>query len=138
MFFKIDSWNFQYLSEIGFHECPQNFNLFSSFRQLLFSFFLPVVWLSWNFVRFLVIPFHLIFKVSAFYLEKQKSFISKKHFFWPLSIPKQKCFVYWLNFLEGVEQTDNKKLLDCPGPKNVFLCFPLHFFFLTQPTCFVY
>ena len=34
-------------------------------------------------------------KVSALYLEKQKSFISKKT---PLSISKQKSLVYWLNF----------------------------------------
>ena len=42
-------------------------------------------------------------KVSAFYLEKQKSFIPKKNFFRQLSISKQKSFVYWLNFPEGFE-----------------------------------
>ena len=42
--------------------------------------------------------FKLNLKVSAFYLEKQKSFIPKKIFFKPLSISKQKSFVYWLNF----------------------------------------
>ena len=40
-------------------------------------------------------------KVSAFYLEKQKSFIPKKNIFKPLSISKQKSFVYWFNFPEG-------------------------------------
>ena len=71
----------------------QNFNSFSSFRQLLFSFFLSVVWLSWNFVRF----HKILFQTVAFYLEK-KSFIPKKNCFWPLSISKQKSFVDWLNF----------------------------------------
>ena len=37
-------------------------------------------------------------KVSAFYLEKQKSFIPKKIYFRPLSISKQKSFVYRPNF----------------------------------------
>ena len=40
-------------------------------------------------------------KVSAFYLKKQKSFIPKKKIFKPLSISKQKSFVYRLNFPEG-------------------------------------
>ena len=48
-----------------------------------------VVWLSWNFVRFHKIFFQTVLKVSAFYLEKQKSFIPKK-IFKPLSIWKQK------------------------------------------------
>ena len=32
-------------------------------------------------------------KISAFYLEKQKSFIPKKNIFRPLSISKQKSFI---------------------------------------------
>ena len=59
LFFKIESWNFQHLFEIEFRETSQNFNSFSSFRQLLFSFFLLVVWLSWNFVRFQEILFQI-------------------------------------------------------------------------------
>ena len=55
----------------------------------------------WGFTN---LNFKLNLKVSAFYLEKQKSFIPKKKFFWPLSISKQKSFVYWLNFLEGFAQ----------------------------------
>ena len=47
--------------------------------------------------------FELNLKVSSFYLEKQKSFIPKKFFFKPLSISKQKSFVYWLNFPEGFD-----------------------------------
>ena len=39
LFFKIESWNFQYLFEIEFRETSQNFNSFSLFRQLLFSCF---------------------------------------------------------------------------------------------------
>ena len=38
MFFKIERWNFQHLFEIKFCETSQNFNSFSLFRQLLFSF----------------------------------------------------------------------------------------------------
>ena len=49
----------------------------------------------WSFTKFF---FEQMLKVSAFYLEKQKSFIPKKIFFWPLSISKQKNFVYWPNF----------------------------------------
>ena len=45
--------------------------------------------------------FKLNLKVSAFYLEKRKSFIPIKKRFKPLSISKQKSFVYWLNFPEG-------------------------------------
>ena len=43
-----------------------------------FHLFLSVVWLSWNFARFHEIQFHTNLKVSAFYLEKQKSSIPKK------------------------------------------------------------
>ena len=43
-------------------------------------------------------------KVSAFYLEKKKVLFLKKNFFKPLSISKQKSFVYCLNFPEGFEQ----------------------------------
>ena len=43
--------------------------------------------------------FNLNLKNSAFYLEKQKSFIQK-----PLSISKQKSFVYCLNFPKGFGQ----------------------------------
>ena len=40
-----------------------------------FHLFLSVVWLSWNFAEF---NFKMNLKVSAFYLEKQKSFITKR------------------------------------------------------------
>ena len=42
--------------------------------------------------------FKQMLKISAFYLVKQKSFIPKKIGFRPLSISKQKSFVYWPNF----------------------------------------
>ena len=58
--------------------------------------------MSWNFVRFHELNFELNLKVSAFYLEKQKNFITKKNFK-PSSISKQKSFVYWLNFSEGFD-----------------------------------
>ena len=50
----------------------------------------------WGFTKFI---FKQILKVSAFYLEKQKKKnIPKKIFFRPLSLSKQKSFVYWPNF----------------------------------------
>ena len=52
----------------------------------------------WGFTKFYFQPF---LNISAFYLEKQKSFIPKKKILKPLSISKQKSFVYCLNFLEG-------------------------------------
>ena len=55
------------------------FNSFSSFRQFLFPFFQNVVWLSeilWGFTKFF---FKQMLKISAFYLEKQNSFIPKKY-----------------------------------------------------------
>ena len=58
-------------TSLYFRETSQNFNLFSSFRQFLFPFFLSVVWL-WGFTKFF---FKQMLKISAFYLEKQKSFI---------------------------------------------------------------
>ena len=87
LFFKIKSWNFQYLFEMEFRETSQNFNSFSLFRQLLFSFFLLVFWLNWNFARFHEILFHT----------DSESFLKRKYFK-PLSISKQRNFVYWLNF----------------------------------------
>ena len=102
LFFKIKGWNFQVQFEIEFHETSHNFNSFSLFRQLLFSFFFFGLsdWVEtlWGFMKFF---FKLILKVSAIYLQKQKSFIPKKMFFKPFSIPKQKRLVYWRNFAEG-------------------------------------
>ena len=63
LFFKIESWKFQFLFEIW----------------LLFSFFLLVFWLSWHFLRFHEILFEQMLKISVFYLIKQKSFIPKKY-----------------------------------------------------------
>ena len=77
LFFKIESWNFPHLFEKEFRETSQNFNSFSLFRQLLFSFFISVE-ILWGFTKFY---FKQMLKVSAFYLEKQKSFIPKKNIF---------------------------------------------------------
>ena len=91
LFFKIESWNFQVQFEIEFDETSQNLNSFSLFRQLLFSSFFILLsdWVEilHGFRKF---NFKLNLKVSAFYLEKQKSFIPKKNFFKPLSISKTK------------------------------------------------
>ena len=63
-----------------------------------FHFFYPLsnwVEILWGFTKFF---FKQILKVSAFYLEKQKSFIPKKKKNKQLSISKQKSFVYRPNF----------------------------------------
>ena len=56
-------------------KASQNFNLFSSSRKFIFPFFISVVWLSWNFVKFF---FKHMLKISVFYLEKQNKNIPKK------------------------------------------------------------
>ena len=38
-------------------------------------------WMSWNFMSFTKFYFKQVLKISAFYLEKQKSFIPKKNIF---------------------------------------------------------
>ena len=81
MFFKIESWNFQHLFEIEFRETSKNFNSFSTFRQL-FCFFLSVVWLSWNFVRFLEILFQTDDESFSFLSWKTKKFYSYQWRFW--------------------------------------------------------
>ena len=76
LFFKIESWNFHHLFEKEFCEISQNFNSFSSFKQFSFPFFLSVVWLSWNFVRFHEILFHTIAESFSFLSWKTKKFYS--------------------------------------------------------------
>ena len=78
LFFEIESWNFQLLFESKFHETSQNFNSFSLFWQLLFSFFLLVVWLSWNFVRFQEIFFSKRFWNFQLSILKNKNVLSLK------------------------------------------------------------
>ena len=65
----------------------------------------------WGFMNF---NFKLNLKVSAFYLEKQRNFIPEKKFFSPMSISKQKSFVYWPNF----------QWRFCMAP-TIFLCISL-------------
>ena len=76
LFFKIESWNFQKLFEVEFHETSQNFR---SFRQLLFSFFLLVVWLSQKFSRFHEILFQTDSESFSFLSWKTKKFDSQKN-----------------------------------------------------------
>ena len=75
LFFKIESWKFQHLFENEFCETSQSFNSFSSFRQLLFKFFLLVVWLSWNFVRFHKTLFQTDAEIFSFLSCKSKNMI---------------------------------------------------------------
>ena len=74
-----------------FPETSQSFNSFSSFRQLLISFFLFVVWLSWNFVRF----HKILFQTDA------ESFSSLS---W-----KTKTKYSWEKYFLGCCQYQNKK-----------------------------
>ena len=76
LFFKIVSWNFQVQNEIKICDNSQNFNSFSLFRQLLFSCFLSVVWLSWNFARFHEIQFQTEPESFSFLSWKTKKFYS--------------------------------------------------------------
>ena len=59
-----------------------------------------ISWMSWNFVRFHEIQFQTDAESFSFLSWKTKKFYSylKKNFFKPLSISKQKSFVYWHNF----------------------------------------
>ena len=57
LFYKIENWNFQHLFEKEFRENSHNFKSLSQPIEKMI--------------------------VSAFYLEKQKSFIPKKDIFWP-------------------------------------------------------
>ena len=63
----------------------QKIFLFSFFRQLLFPFFFyrlsDWVEILWGFTKS---NFKLNLKVSAFYLEKQKSFVTKNNIFWDI------------------------------------------------------
>ena len=119
VFFKIESWNFQHLFKIEFREISQNFNSFSLFRQFLFSFFLLVVWLSWNFVRFNEIQ---MLKVSAFYLEKQNSFIPKKNIFWAVADIKTKKLCLLTQFSRTVLDMPKYQLILTPPDFQTFRC----------------
>ena len=55
--------------------------IISSFRQLLFTFFRLVVWLSWNFVRFHKIHFKTDAESFSFLSWKTKKFYFKKNNF---------------------------------------------------------
>ena len=121
LFFKIESWNFQVQFEIKIRETSQNFNSFSLFRQLLFSSFfisclieLKFCKVSWNSIS------NWTWKFQLSILKNKKVLLLKKIFFKPLSISKQKSFVYWLNFPEGFginlfkdDITDATKMWQC-------------------------
>ena len=115
MFFKIESWNFQVQFEIKIRETSQNFHSFSLFRQLLFSSFfisclieLKFCKVSWNSIS------KWTWKFQLSILKNKKVLLLKKNFFKPLSISKQKNFVYWLNFKEGFAVTMLEYLLLFP------------------------
>ena len=97
-FFKIENWNFQHLFEKENRKTSQNFN---SIRQPIEKMEIQIIWMSWmswNFVRFHEIQFQIDAESFSFLSWKTKMFYSKKKFFRPLSISKQKSFVYWPNF----------------------------------------
>ena len=99
LFYKTECWNFQHQFEKEFCETSKNVKVFSWFRQFLFPFF---YWLSdWDEILLAFTEF--LFQTDAenfsFVSWKTKKVSSlKKIFFKPLSISKQKSFVYWPNF----------------------------------------
>ena len=73
LFFKIESWNFQNPFEKEFRETSKSFN---SIRQPIEKVKITIVWMrwvSWKLWGFMKFYIKQILKVSAFYLEKQKS-----------------------------------------------------------------
>ena len=78
LFFNIESWNFQVQFEIEFRETSQHFNSLSLFRQLLFSSFLSVVWLSWNFCE--ISQFFFKKEVETFRIFLKKNFVNLTKF----------------------------------------------------------
>ena len=79
LFVKIDSWNFQYLFDSLFLETSQNFRsfgqLFSTHTKM--SSKCLSEW-AYNLQGFMKLYIKQLLKISAFYLDKQKSFIPKK------------------------------------------------------------
>ena len=102
LFFKIESRNFQVQFEIEFHETLQNFN---SIRQPIKKDENNNCLNKLNELKFCEVSRNSIlnwtWKFQLSILKNKKVLFLKKIYFWPLSISKQKSFVYWLNFLEG-------------------------------------
>ena len=67
LFFKIESWNFQYLFVNEVCETSQKFN---SIKQPIEKMKITIVWMSWILWDFTKFCFKQMLKVSAFYLEK--------------------------------------------------------------------
>ena len=96
MFLEIESWNWICL-KLNFVK-PHKISTHSGHSDnCYFQFFYRLSdWIEmlWGFTKFF---FEQMLKVSVFYLGKQKKrFLI--FFFNPLSISKQKSFVYWPNF----------------------------------------
>ena len=108
---KIEGWNFQVQFEIEFRETLQNFN---SIRQLIKKHENNNCLNKLNELKFCEVSRIKIsnwtWKFQLSILKNKKVLFLKKIIFWPLSISKQKTFVYWLNFPEGFEV---KKLTGC-------------------------
>ena len=73
----IESWNFQHLFDLGFHETLQNFSPFRQPSDGIFSVgnksWAEILW------GFMYSKIKQMLKISAFYLGKQKSVIPKKN-----------------------------------------------------------
>ena len=110
LFFKIESWNFQVQFEIKIRETSQNFNSFSLFRQLLFSWFFIGCLIKLKFCkvsRNSISKWTWKFQLSI--LKNKKVLFLKKKNSKPLSKSKQKSFVYRLNFLEGFDSAHYRR-----------------------------
>ena len=78
LFFKIEKLKIS--ASVWKKNCEtlQNFKSFSWFRQFLFPYFLSVVWLSWNFVRFHEILFQTDVESFSFLPWKTKKVLFLK------------------------------------------------------------
>ena len=79
LFFKIESWNFQHLFENEFRETSQSFNS-SALSDNCYLRYSLVCLIEFEFCEVSKKNFQQMLRVSASYLEKQKSSIPKKYF----------------------------------------------------------
>ena len=93
LFVKIDRWNFQHLFDLGFRETSENFSSFT-----IFPFFLLVVWISWNFVRFHEIQNQTDAENVSCPSWQTKKFYPKKNMSWAVgqdSFSNQQMAQFW-------------------------------------------
>ena len=99
LFFKIESWNFQHLLDIQFHK---TYKIWAYNNNFYYIFFLWVVSLRWNFLRFHEILNQINANNLSCLFDKQKKNIPKKIYKlsqeWAGYKIKTTSFVYRPNF----------------------------------------